>query len=201
MRLQDICQLQTGYTVRGRLEPARGDGQLCVQLRDLLDGGSLDARNLQRFDLGQLPDRYAVKPGDVVFKSRGEPNIACAISADMIEPAIALLPLIILRPKTGLVSAEYLAWAINQPDAQRQMDAEAQGTSLRMISKSSLENIEVPVPDIKTQVLIVQVGQLAARETALLHELADKRHTLSSLILADLANAARGGAQLKGAHQ
>ena len=36
---------------------------------------------------------------------------------------------------------------------------------------------------------------------SLLHELADKRHTLSSLILADLANAARGGAQLKGAHQ
>ncbi len=201
MRLQDICQLQTGYTVRGRLEPAREGGQPCVQLRDLLEGGSLDAGNLQRFDLGPLSDRYAVGPGDVIFKSRGQPNIACAVSADMVEPAIALLPLFILRPKPGLVSAEYLAWAINQADAQRQLDAEAQGTSLRMISKTSLENIEVSVPDLKTQALIVQVGRLAARETSLLHELADKRHTLSSIILADLANAARGGAQLKGAHQ
>lgn len=201
MRLADLCEIQTGFTVRGRLESAPADGQLCVQLRDLLEGGSLDLCNLQRFNLGQLPDRYAVKPGDVVFKSRGEPNIACAVTAGVAEPVIALLPLIILRPKPELVSAEYLAWAINQPDAQRQLDAEAQGTSLRMISKSSLESIQVPVPDIKTQALIVQVGQLAARERALLHDLAGKRHTLSSLILADLANPARGGAQFKGAHQ
>lgn len=201
MRLHDICQLQTGYTVRGRLEPARDGGRPCVQLRDLLEGGLLDAGNLQRFDLDPLPDRYSVGPGDVVFKSRGQPNIACAISADVAELAIALLPLIILRPKPGLVSPEYLAWAINQPDAQRQLDAEAQGTSLRMISKTSLENIEVPVPDLKTQALIVQVANLAARETTLLQELAGKRHTLSNLILADLANAARHGAQHKGAHQ
>lgn len=201
MRLQDICHLQTGHTVRGRLEPSCGDGQLSVQLRDLSDDGVLKVASLQRFDLGPLADRYAIGPGDVLFRSRGQPNIACAVTRELIERAIALLPLIILRPNIELVSPEFLAWAINQPDAQRQLDAEAQGTSLRMISKSSLESLEVPVPDLKTQGLIVQVGQLAARETSLLHELAEKRHNLSSLILDDLANAAHSRAQLKGTDQ
>ncbi len=201
MRLQDICNFQTGHTVRGRLEPSRGNGQLSVQLRDLSDDGVLRVASLERFDLGPLADRYAIGPGDVLFRSRGQPNIACAVTQELIEPAIVLLPLMILRPKLELVSPEFLAWAINQPGAQRQLDAEAQGTSLRMISKSSLENIEVPVPDRKTQALIVLVGQLAARETSLLHELAERRHNLSSLILADLANAAHSGAKLQGTHQ
>lgn len=186
MRLIDLCHFQTGFTARGRLEPSFGDGQLALQLRDLREDGSIDMQGLQRFDLGLLPARYAVKSGDVVFRSRGQSTIAYVVTGLMAEPVVALLPLIILRPRLEIVTPEYLAWVINQPDAQRQIDAEAQGTSLRMIPKTSLEGIVVPVPDLGTQRLAVEVAQLSARETSLLHELAETRKIHTSRVLASL---------------
>jgi hypothetical protein len=60
---------------------------------------------------------------------------------------------------------------------------------MRMIPKASLEGIEVPAPDLNTQRLIVTVAHLAARETALLRELADKRNIFTSRVLADFAQA------------
>ena len=195
MRLESICQFQTGFTARGRLEPLSAGGQLAMQLRDLRDDGTVDMSGIQRFDLLHLAERYAVNPGDVVFRSRGQLNLAYVVPVGVTELVVALLPLIILRPKPDLVTPEYLAWAINQPEAQRQIDAEAQGQTLRMIPKGSLEAITIPVPDIPTQRTIVKVADLAARETALLHQLAERRNLFTGRVLADLAHA---GAQQKG---
>lgn len=186
MKLRDLCNFQTGFTVRGRLEPSR-EGQLCLQLRDIQADAVVDVESLERFDVGEQPGRYQVKAGDVVFRSRGSPNVAWAMTGQSREPVIALLPLIILRPNSNIVQPSYLAWAINQPDAQRQLDAEAKGTGLRMITKASLEGIEVPVPDLNTQTLIAEMGNLVTRERALLHQLADKREIFTSRILSDAA--------------
>lgn len=195
MRLDDICQFQSGFTVRGKLDPQPEVGRLAMQLRDLREDGSIDMAGVQRFKLDLQVDRYALMPGDVVFRSRGQPNLGYVLSAEMAEPIVALLPLIILRPYAGLVTPDYLAWAINQPDAQRQIDAEAQGQSLRMIPKASLEGITIPVPDLSTQHAIVEVARLANREAALLQQLADRRTQFTGRVLADLAQA---GAQQKG---
>ena len=64
-----------------------------------------------------------------------------------------------------------------------------------MIPKGSLEAITIPVPAIPTQRTIVKVADLAARETALLHQLAERRNLFTGRVLADLAHA---GAQQKG---
>jgi hypothetical protein len=195
MRLDAICQFQSGFTVRGKLDPQPEFGQLAMQLRDLREDGSIDLAGVQRFNLDLQVDRYALQPGDVVFRSRGLPNFGYVVNAGMAEPIVALLPLIILRPNASLVAPDYLAWAINQPDAQRQIDAEAQGQSLRMIPKSSLEGITIPVPNLPTQRAIVEVARLASKEAALLHQLAERRTQFTGRVLADLAQA---GAQQKG---
>lgn len=189
MQLGEICQFQTGFTARGKLSPLAEGGRLALQLRDLRDDGSIDITGVQRFDFDALPERYAVAAGDVVFRSRGQPNLAYVMPAGAAESVVALLPLIILRPQLGRITPDYLAWAINQSDAQRQIDAEAQGTSLRMIPKTSLEGVVIPVPDINTQRLIVEVAELAAKETALLHQLAGRRNVFTGRVLADLAQA------------
>jgi hypothetical protein len=42
MRLDAICQFQSGFTVRGKLDPQPEVGQLAMQLRDLREDGSID---------------------------------------------------------------------------------------------------------------------------------------------------------------
>jgi len=132
MRLAELCDIRSGYTARGKLEPVPDGGVPALQLRDVGVGGEAPRPGPQRYDLGKLSERYFVCGGEVLFRSRGESNTAAAVGA-LPQPAAVIVPLVIMRPDKEQVLPEYLAWAINQPDAQRRLGAEAQGTSLRMI--------------------------------------------------------------------
>jgi hypothetical protein len=187
MRLAAACSIQTGYTARSRLEQAEGKGALAIQLRDIARDGQIEPEGLGRFELDDVADRFLVRAGDVIFRSRGDHNTATALDARFAEPAVAILPLIVLRPKPGVVTAEYLAWVINQPDAQRHFDTMARGTSIRMVPKSSLDELVITLPDIETQRRIVEVDGLADREQRLTVLIAEKRRRLTALILDEQA--------------
>ena len=188
MRLADTCTIHTGYTARGRLEPLAAGGVLAIQLRDISPEGRIDPERLARVQLEDLADRYFVRAGDVVFRSRGDRNTASALDDRLQEPALAVLPLMVLRPNLDVVTPEYLAWAINQPPAQRHFDAAARGTNIRMIPRSSLDDLDLDVPDIETQEKIVAVDALAERERALSQLAAETRRQMMSLILVERAN-------------
>lgn len=190
MRLAELSDIHSGYTARGRLEPLPEGGVPALQLRDVGTEGAAPGPDFQRYDLGKLPDRYFVRGGEVVFRSRGEPNAAAAIRDPLPEPAVVIVPLVIVRPDRARVLPEYLAWAINQPDAQRRLGAEAQGTSLRMIPMAVLENLEIAVPDLPTQKRIVELNALSRQEGKLLQQLAARREELVSAILGEAAKAA-----------
>ena len=190
MRLRELSDIHSGYTARGRLEPLPEGGVPALQLRDVGTEGATPGPDFQRYDLGKLPDRYFVRGGEVVFRSRGEPNAAAAIRDPLPEPAVVIVPLVIVRPDRARVLPEYLAWAINQPDAQRRLGAEAQGTSLRMIPMAVLENLEIAVPDLPTQKRIVELNALARQEGKLLRQLAARREELVSAILGEAAKTA-----------
>ncbi|WP_035484514.1 restriction endonuclease subunit S domain-containing protein [Geminicoccus roseus] len=185
MRLTETCLIQTGYTARSRLEPARYGGVPVIQLRDISADGAIEPDRLTRVDLADLPDRYFVRAGDVLFRSRGDRCTASALNERFDEPALAVLPLIILRPKPDVVIPEYLAWVINQPAAQRHFNDAARGTSMRMVPKSSLDDLQIDIPNIETQRRIVAIDVLAERERALSVLVADKRRQLASLILGE----------------
>lgn len=190
MRLAELSDIHSGYTARGRLDPLPEGGVPALQLRDVGTNGEEPGPDFQRYDLGELSDRYFVRGGEVVFRSRGEPNAAAAIPDPLPEPVAVIVPLVIVRPDRRRVLPEYLAWAINQPDAQRKLGAEAQGTSLRMIPMAALEDLEIAVPDLQTQRLIVELDTLARQEGQLLRQLAALREALVSAILGDAAKAA-----------
>jgi hypothetical protein len=185
--LSAACTIYTGYTARGRFEPSEQGGVLVIQLRDLSLPGGLSAENLTRVNLDGTIDRYLVRAGDVLFRSRGERNTAVAVDEHFGEPALAVLPLMILRPRPGVVTPQYLAWAINQPPAQRHFDATACGTKMRMVPRGSLEHLELDVPDIETQRKIVAIDALSERERTLSFLASEKRKELTSRILSQRA--------------
>ena len=188
MTLSAACSIHTGFTARGRLEAAERGGVPVIQLRDISVEGGIDVRKLTRVQFDGVLDRHFVRAGDVVFRSRGDRNTATALDEQLKEPAVAILPIMILRPKPGIVTPEYLAWAINQPAAQRQFDAFACGSKMRMVPRSSLEHLELDVPDIETQKRIVETDALAALERTLAILAAEKRRKMTSLILGERAS-------------
>lgn len=185
MRLRDTCTIQGGFTARGKLDPTDIGGVPTIQLRDISTEGAIDPKHLARVALEGVADRYFVRAGDVLFRSRGDRTTACALDARFTEPVVAVLPLIVLRPKRDIVEPEYLAWVINQPEAQRHFDDTAYGVSVRMVPRSSLDDLEIDVPDLAAQRKIVAIDALAERERELSIMAADGRRRLTSMVLAD----------------
>tara|TARA_R110001606_G_C15403197_1_gene653526 strand:+ start:5452 stop:6054 length:603 start_codon:yes stop_codon:yes gene_type:complete len=187
MILGDVCEIQSGYTARGRLEPAIGAGIPAIQLRDVDTDGSVDLGRLSSLDLDGATERYMARSGDILFRSRGQHNTATSIPDGWNGSAVAIMPLVLLRPHRDIVDPTYLAWLINQPPAQLHFDRTARGTSLRMIPMTSLQNLDVMVPDLQTQRAIAEIADLAARERSLSDLIAQKRQHLMSLQLLDVA--------------
>ncbi len=183
MQLPSVCTISTGYTARGRLEPTQSGGVLVIQLRDISANGDIAADRLTRVAIDGALDRYLVRAGDVVFRSRGDRNTASVLDGRFIEPVLAVLPLMILRPKSHVITPQYLAWAINQAPAQRFFDSIACGTNMRMLPKAGLAALEIEVPAIETQRKIVEIHALAELEQRLAILSAEKRKTLTTLIL------------------
>ena len=190
MQLSELSDIHSGHTARGKLDPVQEGGVPALQLGDIGTTGKMPGTGFQRYHMNKLSDRYFVRGGEVVFRSRGEPNVAAAIPDPLPEPVVVIIPLLIVRPDRSRVLPEYVAWAINQPDAQRQLGAKAQGTSLRTIPKTVLENLEIAVPDLPTQKSIVELNALARQEGQLLRHLAVRRENLLSAILGEAAKAA-----------
>jgi hypothetical protein len=187
MALAAICSIQSGFTARGRLEPSEHGNVLALQLRDILPTDKIEADNLTRIHLNSALDKYLVRSGDVVFRSRGERTTAAVVDASFSGEALAVLPLMILRPNTNLLSGAYLAWAINQEPAQRYFLEMSQGTNLRMVSRAALEELEVAVPELDVQAQILRIDALAERERELAEQLTLKRHELIHRVLVERA--------------
>jgi hypothetical protein len=175
MLLADVARISSGLTVRERLD-ASSSGVLAIQMADLSVGSALDVRGMAR--IPSPHPRYLVSRGDVLLRSRGQATIAWAVPDDLPEPAVAVLPLFIIRPSTDIYDPDFLAWWLNQPDAQTHLRRAAQGQSIQMVSKATLESVPVQLPPIAQQRLIADAAQLATREAQLMQLLAECQHTL-----------------------
>ncbi len=144
--LSTICEIRSGYTARTGLKPAANGGVPAIQLRDLQREEDFDPISASLYPLAGSLDRYWAKAGDLLFRSRGERNTAVIIDARSTTPAVAIQPLIVLRPNKSVIDSRYLAWFINQPETQRYFWGCAQGQNLRMIPKGCLDDLEVPLP-------------------------------------------------------
>lgn len=182
-KLAAICDVQSGFTARTGLNQAVQGGVPTVQLRDLKGDADFDPATAPTYALDLSVERYAARAGDLLFRSRGDRNTAVVVTSESKASAVAVLPLMVLRPHQGTVDPRYLAWFINQPKTQRYFDKQALGTSIQMIRKTDLDELEIDLPDLATQRLIVEIDALARREQTLLRQLADKKFQLTGSAL------------------
>lgn len=180
--LGDIAEIRMGYSFRSRLETdAEGDVAV-IQMKDIDDANLLHPEGLARIQMPDLKDRHLVQEGDLLFRSRGVTNSAALVGRG-IGRAVLAAPMLLIRPRTEIVEPAYLQWFINHPVTQAALAGQATGTAVKMIGKGVLDGLEVALPPLERQRLIVEIAQLATREAALLEELRGRRKALIEGIL------------------
>jgi restriction endonuclease S subunit len=160
--VKDITNIQTGLFAK----PA-GIGELVyLQSKHFDEYGQLHSVLHSDLPAEGISEKHLLKDGDVLFAAKGTKNFA-AVFENHNEPSVASTSFFVIRPTDNKVLPQFLAWFLNNHTTQTLLKGQAIGTSIPSISKQVLENLEIPVPDIKTQRVIVEISKLRNKEKSL----------------------------------
>ena len=178
MKLKDLAEIQIGYQFRSRVDTVSDGNYRVVQIKDIDSVGKRSTKDLSRIMMKRPVEKYLIDEGDVLFLARGHRNFAIPILDDL-HDVIAPGYFFILRPRQELVHPGFLAWYINQSPAQTFIQRIARtGTHMPVVTKTSLEILQIPVPPLDHQHTIVRAAELLDEEVALLERLIQKRKLL-----------------------
>ena len=116
-----------------------------------------------------ISDKHLLQHGDVLFAAKGTKNFA-ALYESKNQPAVASTSFFVIRVQEDFqnkILPEFLVWLINHPSSQKILKGKAMGTSIVSISKSALEELEIPIPDLQKQRSILKIKQLRNSEKKL----------------------------------
>lgn len=172
--LKEIVHLSMGTNFRPHHEASGSDGLFFVQMKDL-DNTSVNIDTLEKLNLKPPRNVTFLKPGDIIFRSRGRTTTAVIVPGN-IGKAVLSAPLFLIRVKdTSRVLPGYLCWYINQTPAQRFLYQRTEGSALKMITLRHLGDLEIPLPALEVQSKIEKIAAMQTKETALFEEIKQKR--------------------------
>ena len=161
-QIKHITSIQTGLFAK-----PSGIGELVyLQSKHFDENGQLRANLHPDLPKDTITDKHHLKHGDVLFAAKGTKNFATVFENH--NPAsVASTSFFVLRPTSNKVLPHFLAWFLNNPSTLSILKGQAMGTSIPSISKHVLENLEISLPSIENQTLIVEVSKLRSREIKL----------------------------------
>ena len=187
VKLKNLATVQMGYSFRSRLEVSPDGDVAVIQMKDLNQGNIVDCGGLMKIDMESVKEHHFAHKGDLVFRSRGHITTAAIFLEDP-GKAVVAAPLLRIRvTKIDRVLPEYLNWYINQREAQIILTSKADGTAQKMISKQTVEELEISLPSPEQQKSIVELALLSEREQTVLGALTEKRKQYVETILMQLA--------------
>jgi len=158
-RLGNISSIQTGVFAK----PIR-EGEVVYLQSKHIDGEGGFVKELYA-DLkkdGRI-EKHLLQKGDVLFAAKGTRNFAACYADDKIA-AVASTSFFVIRLQDNSVLPEYLAWYLNHPRIQRKLKGCAKGTSIVSISKAVLVKLEITIPTVAKQRMILDIYNLRKLE-------------------------------------
>lgn len=160
--IKEITIIQTGLFAK----PA-GIGELVyLQSKHFDEYGQLHSVLHPDLVAEGISEKHLLKDGDVLFAAKGTKNFA-AVFENHNEPSVASTSFFVLKSADKKVMPHYVAWFLNNHTTQTLLKGKAIGTSMPSISKQVLENLEIPIPSLETQMAILQITKLRTIEKIL----------------------------------
>lgn len=189
--LGSLVGVKSGYPFRGAIDESVDGEALAVQMKDVDPERGVKWTNVIRTSLAGRKQADWLKAGDVLFISKGARFYAACIDEPP-EPAVCSPHFFHLRvhAMAPLLPA-FLAWQINQPPFQRQLQQAAEGSSQLSIRRPVLESLTFSLPSLADQQRIVALAELARHERQALHQLIHNREEQLQALAEDLTRTAQ----------
>ena len=171
----ELSDLQGGYPFRGSIEEVADGDALAVQMKDVDPERGISWCGVLRTALTGRKQPDWLKAGDILVVSKGARFYAVCLDEPP-HPAVCSPHFFHLQVKlSGAVIPAFVAWQINQPPFQRQLQQAAEGTSQLSIRRPVLEALTLSIPSLADQHRIVALAELARLERQTLTQLIRNR--------------------------
>ena len=122
-----------------------------------------------------------LQKGDILFASKGVNYLSVVFREP--EKAVASTSFFVIRLKSTIVTPEYLCWYLHQPSVEAYFKIHQAGSATPLIHKPAVENLEIPIPSLQQQELIVNIDRLSQKERDLQLKIIEKRQTIIQQLL------------------
>ncbi|MBU0941505.1 MAG: restriction endonuclease subunit S [Bacteroidetes bacterium] len=180
--------LFSGYSFREKIDHNPAGTVGILQMKDIANNYlSFDYHNIDKVNDFTFKEKFFLNKGDVLFVSKGVNNYAFAI--DKLDlPIIASATFFIIRVNERKILSEYLAWYMNQTEAQNYFSEKKAGTYVPNLKKQDILDLPLKVPTLKIQNAIAQTAKLLNQEIIILDKIKENRKELIQTQLINLIN-------------
>ena len=178
VKLKEVAKIYAGYPFRSKVLVSETGSYIAVQPKDVQPNGIIKYSNNKLNPIPEPKPVHILKQGDILFLSKLSPK---AIYIEQPKSnAVPSTSFLIIRPDLNKLYPRFLVWYLNQPFAQKILKKSAQGSSIINIPKKILINIELDLPELKTQKIIAELYQLSLNYTVKHEELQMKIKKLTN---------------------
>jgi hypothetical protein len=189
--LRDAVDVRSGHPFRGSIQESVDGNALAVQMKDVDSECGVSWTGVMRTSLVGRKQPDWLRAGDVLFVSKGVRFYAVCIDEPP-GPAVCSPHFFHLQVAPHVpILPTFLAWQINQPPFQRQLQQAAEGSSQLSIRRPVLESLTLVVPSLANQHRIVALSDLARQERRALHQLIRNREQQLQTLAEDLTQSAQ----------
>ncbi len=197
MRLADFASITPGVPFRSRIE-SEAEGSVCVvQARDLSAEGQIDVAGAARVRDVPGSARSELRHGDVVLQPRGT-RFPAGLFEGSDRPAVAAAPLLVIRCDRTRIVPEFLLVLLRLPSTQAFLRQSAAGTYVPQVPRQAVEDIFIQLPDLPSQMRLVDLARLGRREVELMGRLREQRERLFEVAVREIAKKSRKRASAPG---
>lgn len=165
-KLSQISEVILGHSFRGAIIDDPLGKFAVLQAKNIGEGGTLSSENLTRTAAEGARPRAFVQDRDVLLTNRGV--FRAAVWDGNATDLLAASSLYIIRSiHPDEVIPEFIMIFLNSREGQALLSSLNRGTLIRSLPKSNLEMLEIPVPDLATQQLAIDIHQNYQERSAL----------------------------------
>lgn len=173
--LKEVAEVLSG--VYEKTDP---DGEITyLQTKDCTD--TIVTRHASRVFQTSKMHKNLLHEGDILFTSKGVNYLSVVFREQ--EKAVASTSFFVIRLKSPIVTPEYLCWFLRQPSVEAYFKTYQVGSATPLIHKPAVENLEIPIPSLTEQNIIVKIADLSQREKELQHAIIEKKHIIMQRLL------------------
>ena len=172
--LKDIATVKAGHPFRGTIKESLDGNGFVVLVKNINVDGKIDLNNVVQTTVQGRRTPEWLKSGDVLFLSRG-PKLTAATVIDPPENVVCSPHFFVIELQNTSVLPQFLAWQLNQNNAQRYLKKSAAGSAQVSVTRSVLENVPLTIPGVKDQQNIVNLADCVVKEKHLFAKLIQNR--------------------------